>query len=104
MINSDKMRFHHWLSSLEITITEGGRHKIPFSKDFPLLIKLYEFLVDHRITPNCHDYLEITYIYEGTGIFIVENKRYPVKKPKTFPGANSHPLSVFVTTSSSICF
>ena len=36
------------------------------------------FTGDYRLTPSHHDYLELTLLFEGRGVFTVENRQYSV--------------------------
>lgn len=69
----------HWSPSRDLHFDEEGKHIIKFPPDFPFLMKLVLFHYDHKLTPNYHDYLELTYIYEGCGTFHIRNKIYSVR-------------------------
>ena len=68
-----------WSSTHEILISDKGKHTPSFSKEFPFQLRFYRFQYDHPLTPSFHDYLEVTYIFEGSGIFHIEGKAYEVK-------------------------
>lgn len=60
-----------WSPAEEMLISVQGAHMVPFTQEFPFELKYYQFLIDHRVTPNFHDYLEVTYVYQGHGVFHV---------------------------------
>jgi AraC family transcriptional regulator, transcriptional activator of pobA len=68
----------YWSPSRDIHINGEGKHVIKFSDDFPLCMKLVSLHYDHKLTPNYHDYLELTIIYDGRGIFHIRNKSYNI--------------------------
>jgi len=61
-------------------INNQGKHLFSFDKTFPVALNLYSFKHNFRLTPNYHDYLEITYVLEGKGLLNVENKKYIFSK------------------------
>jgi len=61
-------------------INNQGKHLLSFDKTFPAALNLYSFKYNFRLTPNYHDYLEITYVLEGKGLLNVENKKYIFSK------------------------
>lgn len=67
-----------WSSTDEIHISDKGKHTPSFSKDFPFQLNFYRFQYNHRLTPSFHDYLEITYIFQGSGVFHIEGREYDV--------------------------
>lgn len=67
-----------WHSGSTLTLTTDRKHAPEFDKDFPLRLDLYEFHPTNQLAPNSHDYLELTYIFQGKGTFFVENKSYKV--------------------------
>jgi len=69
-----------WSSTHEIQISEKGKHAPTFAKNFPLQLNFYQFRYNHRLTPSFHDYLEVTYVYQGDGVFYIEGKGYEVSK------------------------
>ena len=91
--------YGRWRSSKTLQITKEGRHEVEFSKEFPLHVDCYHFFLDHHLTPNYHDYLEITYIYEGTGIFQTGNRKYELHAGDLLVMGNSE-LHWFETGSS----
>jgi len=78
-------------------INKEGKHMPDFDPEFPMILNLQRFKIDHILTPNHHDYLEIGYIYEGKGIMTVENKKYVVKKDDIVILSN-YELHTFSTT------
>ena len=90
-----------WSPGSTLRFSADGKHQPHFPKDCPLLIRFYEFSYDYRLTPSYHDYLEITYIYEGKGNYISENRVNPVTKgdailagSKEFHSVEGHPSQV----------
>lgn len=71
------IRFEHWSSSFNIT--SEGKHVLPFCEEFPLTIACNRFSFDRRLTPNYHDYFEVSYVYKGTGVFRVGNRVHDLK-------------------------
>jgi AraC-like DNA-binding protein len=81
MIAKDKLERRGqfpWSPGRTLRFRADGQHQPQFSKDCPLLMQFYEFSYDYRLTPSYHDYLEISYIYEGKGNYIFENRVNPV--------------------------
>jgi AraC-like DNA-binding protein/mannose-6-phosphate isomerase-like protein (cupin superfamily) len=73
---SDRGRYR---SSRAVRVTREGKHVPEFSREFPFLIDCYHFDFDYHVTPNYHDYLEITYVYEGTGALRVGGARLEIR-------------------------
>lgn len=70
--------FFYWDSSSSLHFNEEGKHIIAFDEDFPLIVKPLRLQYDHKLTPNYHDYLELTYVFGGKGSYHVRNKIYSV--------------------------
>jgi len=68
----------------DLEFSPEGKHEPVFQEDFPLLLHLYSFPHGLRLTPSYHDYLELAFMYRGTGVFHVENKDYPVEPGDLF--------------------
>jgi AraC-like DNA-binding protein len=47
------------------------------------------FTPGYHNTPNCHDYMEITWIERGTGVFLIGKKKYPVESGDIFLNGNT---------------
>ena len=78
MGSSARSRFAVWDPTRGMTVSPEGKHLVEFDAEFPFALRFYLFSFHHRVTPTFHDYLEASYIYEGRGVFSVENKRYEV--------------------------
>ncbi len=76
--NSVDIQFMPWSSSF--SITSEGAHVVDFEKDFPLTFGCFRFSFDRQLTPNYHDYFEISYVYNGNGTFRIGNRDYRVKR------------------------
>lgn len=81
--------YGRWRSSKTLQITKEGKHELEFPQEFPLNVDCYHFLLDHHLTPNYHDYLEITYVYEGSGLFQSGSEKYPLSKGDLLVVGNS---------------
>lgn len=68
-------KFPDW-SFYNIAVSPSGHVTIPFNNECPLEIRFGTFHPHHRLTPSYHDFLEITYIYNGQGSFHIERKNY----------------------------
>lgn len=75
---------NNWFTSRDISVASGGKHQLVFPPQFPLLVNGYRFSFNHRLTPNCHDYFEVTFVQSGSGRFVVDSKVLPVKKGDIF--------------------
>lgn len=97
-----------WAPSKNLHFNSEGKHIIRFPEEFPVMTNLVLLHYDHKLTPNYHDYLELTYIYTGKGTFRLRNKIYNVDvgdltvispgELHTFEADYNHPirlLSVF---------
>ncbi|MBN1675607.1 MAG: helix-turn-helix transcriptional regulator [Kiritimatiellae bacterium] len=69
-----------WEAGAEMKFSPEGKHEPEFPEEFPFLLASYSFPRDMPLTPNYHDYLEITYVHRGRGVFHVENKDYPIER------------------------
>jgi AraC-like DNA-binding protein len=67
-----------WSPSKLFRFTPDGKHQLDFPPECPLILSFNEFDFDHRLTPSYHDHLELTYIFEGKGLFTIEEKEYEV--------------------------
>lgn len=83
-INLELSKNSHWVTSQDLKVTLGGKHNIKFDKNLPLIIKPVHFYIDYAITPNYHDYLEISYVLDGNGEFIIGNKKYIARNGDIF--------------------
>jgi len=80
----DEIKKTSYFTSYDIKLDEEGKHLVDFDKRFPFKIIPYHFFIDHRLTQNYHDYLEITYFLEGSGICYVGDKRCKIEKGDIF--------------------
>ncbi|MHB1443337.1 MAG: AraC family transcriptional regulator [Candidatus Humimicrobiaceae bacterium] len=83
-INLELSKNSHWVTSRDLKVTLGGKHNINFDKNLPLIINPVHFYIDYTMTSNYHDYLEITYVLDGNGKFIIGSKKYPARKGDIF--------------------
>lgn len=83
-MNLELSKIFHWITNRDIKVTHGGKHNVEFDKNLPLVIKPTHFYRDYATTINYHDYLEISYVIDGTGKFIIGNKNYPARKGDIF--------------------
>ena len=88
-MNTGRYKYLHWLSSFDILLSPKKRHKIIFSKECPVELRCYSFSFNHHLTPNYHDFLEITYVYEGKGIVHIEGKKYNASEGDIFVIGNT---------------
>jgi mannose-6-phosphate isomerase-like protein (cupin superfamily) len=52
------------------------KHTVTFDNDFPVIIARFSLGPTDGQTPNFHDYLEISQIVEGRGVFHAANRDY----------------------------
>lgn len=78
------LTFKWTLSSAHLRFSADGKHEIAFSPDFPLTLDSFIFSAHYPLTPSYHNYLEICYVYEGNGIFTMEDQSVPVQKGDMF--------------------
>lgn len=78
-----------WKHIREIKINERGKHEVHFSEDFPFSVCFWKYSDDYRLTPNYHDYLEIAFVTEGTGKFLIENRTYAFSEGDVFVLSNN---------------
>lgn len=76
MLFNDHGRFR---SGNALFINDQGRHEPVFSDEFPLAIDCYNFDRNFILTPNFHSYLELTYVYDGQGVFSTGRDDYPLE-------------------------
>lgn len=62
-----------------VRLNQEGKHVINFLEDFPLKANAFNFSINHRLTQNYHDYLELLYFYKGTGTCLVGDKAFIAK-------------------------
>ncbi len=68
----------------EVLVGKNGKHELPFEADFPILLKRYRFSSDYHITPNYHDFFEISLIKGGRGFFWSMGKKTRVTAGDAF--------------------
>jgi AraC-like DNA-binding protein len=68
-----------WVSSRTLRFTPQGEFPLAFSPECPLLLHCLQFTGEHRLTPSYHEHLEISYVFEGRGAFVLESRRYPLQ-------------------------
>ncbi|HUV08299.1 MAG TPA: AraC family transcriptional regulator [Spirochaetia bacterium] len=72
------VQFQRWKPLFHFT--KKGKHIIEFRDDFPVEIAGFRFPYFINLVPNYHDYLEISNIVTGTGVFHISNKEYQLAK------------------------
>lgn len=78
----------YWVTSRDIDIDKDGKHILPLNSDFPFMIRQVHFYIDFNLTPNYHDYLEITYVLKGVGTYITGQNKYFIRKGDVFSTNN----------------
>jgi AraC-like DNA-binding protein/mannose-6-phosphate isomerase-like protein (cupin superfamily) len=73
-----RIAFVPWSSSF--VISSEGKHVIEFPPAFPLVVGCHRFTFDNKLAPNYHDYLEISCVAGGTGIFRVGDRSFTVRE------------------------
>lgn len=73
-----------YFTSYDIKLDQEGKHLVDFAREFPLKVRPYHFVIDHRLTQNYHDYLEIVYFLEGSGTCLCGDKEYKIDKGDIF--------------------
>ncbi len=68
-----------WASSRTLQFTAQGEFPLAFPPECPLLLHCLQFSVEHRLTPSYHEHLEVSYVFEGRGAFVLESRRYPFR-------------------------
>jgi AraC-like DNA-binding protein/mannose-6-phosphate isomerase-like protein (cupin superfamily) len=68
-----------WASSRTLQFTAQGEFPLNFPPECPLQLHCLQFSVEHRLTPSYHEHLEISYVFEGRGAFVLESRRYPLE-------------------------
>lgn len=63
-----------------VRLNHEGKHVIDFTEDFPLKAKAFSFYINHRLTQNYHDYLELLYFYKGTCTCLVGDRKFIAKE------------------------
>jgi AraC-like DNA-binding protein len=58
-----------------VRFNHEGKHVVDFEEDFPMQANAYSFYINHRLTQNYHDYLELLYFYKGTGTCLMGEKK-----------------------------
>jgi len=84
LMNLELSKSSYWGTNRDIKVTLEGKHNIEFNKNLPLIVKPVHFYIDYTTTTNYHDYLEISYVLDGNGKFIIGNKKYPARKGDIF--------------------
>jgi len=68
----------HWITSDQMLFTSSKKYKLNFNKKFPLLINFYHFNTAHPVSPNYHDFYEISYFYSGKGTYYLADRKFDV--------------------------
>jgi AraC-like DNA-binding protein len=68
-----------WVQSSILKFSPQGKFSLSFPPECPLQFHCLEFSLEHRLTPSCHDFLELVYVFEGQGRFLVEDRAFPMK-------------------------
>lgn len=64
-----------WVPFRTVRRSREGKHLVDFPPGLPLLAVPFRLEIDHHLTPNFHDYLEIAYISRGRGICEIASRR-----------------------------
>ena len=75
---------NQWQCVLDFSIAEDGVYELELPANFPLMLNFYYFPIHLKAKPNFHDFFEICYVYEGSGIFSIEEKTYTISKGDVF--------------------
>jgi AraC-like DNA-binding protein/mannose-6-phosphate isomerase-like protein (cupin superfamily) len=67
-----------WVSSRTLRFTAQGEFPLAFPPECPVRLHFLRFTADHPVTPNYHEFLELTLICAGRGRFTVDHRCYPV--------------------------
>jgi AraC-like DNA-binding protein/quercetin dioxygenase-like cupin family protein len=73
-----RIQFQRWEPVFHFT--KEGKHIIDFHDGFPIEITGFRFPYYINLVPNYHDYLEISTVATGTGVFYISNKEYQLAK------------------------
>ncbi len=84
ILKRDTKKTKFLIASEALNIDQEGKHIVDFIEDFPFKADIYDFYIDYRLTQNYHDYLEIAYIFEGSGTGFIGDQNYPAKKGDIF--------------------
>lgn len=100
-MNIKRYKLPHWLSFSDILLSPERRHQVIFTKECPVEIRCFSFLLNNHLTPNFHDFFEVTYIYKGYGAFYIEDKKYDVAEGDIFVIGNTefHTVEAHFTSS-----
>jgi AraC-like DNA-binding protein len=63
-----------------VQLNDEGKHEIDFPEGFPMTADSYNFYINHRLTKNYHDYLELAYFHKGTATCLVDDKEFTAEK------------------------
>jgi AraC-like DNA-binding protein len=68
----------HFLTPKRLSFTSTGRYLIEFPQELPIQVHNYDYSHSHLFPfmsiPNYHDFLEISCIYKGSGVFDIDGK------------------------------
>ena len=74
----------HWTTPKRLAFSPAGKYLVAFPSNFPIRLYFYDFSLPHPAIPNYHDHLEITYIYKGTGSYVIGGRGYSTEQGDVF--------------------
>ena len=78
----------HFLSPKRLSFTSTGQYLIEFPAELPIQVHNYDYSYSHLFPfmsiPNYHDFLEISCIYKGSGVFDVDGRLHPAAQGDFF--------------------
>lgn len=57
-----------WHSARSLRFGSDRKHEVGFDPGMPFSIQFFIYDIDHKVTPNFHDYLEVCYVESGSGL------------------------------------
>ncbi len=69
----------HWVDQKQLRFSAHAKHELAFDPSLPLTLTAFDFSKGVQLTPNYHDYLEVFYVYSGSGTFRAGNRRLVVE-------------------------
>ncbi len=67
-----------WVGQEQLRFDAHAKHEQAFDPALPIVFTAFDFSKGVRLTPNYHDYLEVFYIYSGSGTFRTGNRKLDV--------------------------
>lgn len=73
-----------WIDVQSLRLLIDGLFDFELSGEFPLRTIYLKFPPSYTSIPNYHHFFEICYVYDGDGVFFLEEKEYSVSKGDVF--------------------